>query len=126
MEKSNNWKYEIKIKHLFTSETTPETIIVLCTELIKQLTNLIQRIEKSNVVKDEQIYFIDHLQEIIDNLNFLLELANGTIPESEFDDYSFDGNYESEFNMILESLYDLADSRISCTNDISEKFLWIG
>jgi hypothetical protein len=128
METSNNWKFNIKIKHLFTSKTTPEVIIIICTSLIQQLKSLIESIEKSNIVEDDKYYLTSNLEEIKDGFQFLQELADGSIPENEWDDYCFEGDFESEFNGNLTTLYDLADCKIeskSGDDTIQEKFLWI-
>lgn len=52
-------------------------------------------------------------------------LADGTIPEEEFDDYEFNGNFQEMFNGYFTELYDLADERITLSNNVIEKFLWI-
>jgi len=127
MKTSNNWKYKIKIKHLFKNETTPELIIILCNSLINQLNRIKESIQKpiNNIVEDEIDCFSNNIEEIVDSFTFLKKLANNSIPESDWDVYSFDGDFESEFNMILSSLYDLADTRILSKNDVQEKFIWI-
>lgn len=127
MKVSNNWKYKIRIKHLFQDKTTPVLIILLCDSIILQLTKIKEIIEKpiNNICEDDIYYFTSNLEEIIDSFTFLKELANGSIPEDEWDDYRFDGNFESEFNDYLRSLYDLADMRILSKNDVQEKFMWV-
>lgn len=108
------WKHKIKIKHLFTDDTTPELIITLCDELVRQLTPIKNKYESSDGEDDNFIYY--ELEDIIDNFLFLKELATNKIVESEWDEYSFDGDFESLFNEYLGSLYDLADYK---------KLIWI-
>ena len=105
------WQHKIKIKHLFESETTPELVIKICTELNTQL----EKIKKKYENKNDGIY--EELEINIDNFEFLKHLADGTIPEQDWADYSFYGDFEKEFNGYLSQLYDLADEN---------KLIWIG
>lgn len=108
----NKWKHKIRIKHLFEDKTTPELIVKLCAELEKQL----KPINKIYETSDDGDYVYYQLEECIDNFEFLKHLADGTIPEIEWKDYGFDGDFEEEFNGYLSQLYDLADT---------DKFIWI-
>ena len=107
------WKHKIQIKHLFEDDTTPELIVKICLELKRQLEKINQKYETS----EEGDYIFYELEAIIDNFDFLRQLANGTIPQSEWKDYSFDGDFEETFNGYLSELYDLADQ---------DKLIWIG
>lgn len=103
------WKHTIKIKHLFEDETTPELIVKLCNELERQLKSILKKHEN-----DWQIY--EELEICIDNFIFLRNLADGTIKEDEWYNFSFYGNFEDEFNGYFSQLYDLADT---------DKLIWI-
>lgn len=107
------WKHKIAIKHLFEDETTPELIVKLCSELIRQLNPILNHYSTSD--DGDMIYY--ELELIIDNFDFLRELADGTIPEDKWSSYGFDGDFEEEFNGYLNELYDLGDS---------DKLIWIG
>jgi hypothetical protein len=98
-----NWKYHLDIKqHLRGEDFDDEAqVITICNIIINQLKRLINKIDDS--VKYE-------LEEIVDNFDFLKQLADGTIPEDTFQEYSFDGNFTDLFNDYLESLYDFGDS----------------
>lgn len=125
MRISNKWKYHIDIKSLFEDTTTPELIVKLCDCIIPQLNRILNAVTKSNLIEDD-IYRLEiNILEIIDNFDFLKSLADGSIPEEEWDDYCFDGDYESMFNNYLKELYDLGDKRVIQTNDMSIKFMWI-
>jgi hypothetical protein len=49
---SNNWKFKIEIKHLFSEETTPELINKLCSRLNTQLVKIKSEVQKSNLMQD--------------------------------------------------------------------------
>ncbi len=123
--KSSKWRNTIKIKHLFQDHATPELVTELCKSLISQL-HFIQKREAASNLTDDEKYNIDtKLEESIDHFEFLRDLANGTIPESEWKDYDFDGDHEEMFNDYLTELYDIGDERVRTKQDILEKFIWI-
>lgn len=123
---SPEWKYKIDIKRHFEEEVTPESTEKTCNILISELNKTKVSVEGSNIIKDHKQCIHDGLEEIIDHFDFCKQLANGTIEEKDWDDYSFDGDFETMFNDYLEELYDLADMRVIGTNNISKKFLWVG
>lgn len=121
-----NWKYEIKIKHLFSENTTPELIVELCTKLVVELDRILVKCQSSNISEEYLDDFWYELEECRDNFDFLRQLADGSINKSEWEDYSFDGDYESSFNDYLEQLYNVADTKITLKNGEVNKLLWIG
>ena len=125
METSNKWLYTIKIKDNFEDEITPELIIKLCSILEHKLGGVNKAVDKSNLKEDEIDYICQELEDIIDNFVFLKHLADGTIPESEWDDYFFDGDFEGDFNGYLSLLYDLSDKRVTDNNGTTHKFLFL-
>ena len=126
-QQSNRWRNEIKVKHLFTEgDTTPELVSTLCTTIVSSL-KYVQGKEKSigNLSISSKTHIDGELEELIGHFEFLKDLATGKIPESEWDDYSFEGDYEEWFNDYLTQLYDLGDIRVTTTENISEKFLFV-
>ncbi len=101
----NNWKHKIKIKHLFEDETTPELIVKLCDELIRQLDPILKGYETSD--DGDDTYY--ELEAVIDNFEFLKGLADGITPMSDWKEYGFDGNFEKEFDEYMSELYDVAN-----------------
>jgi hypothetical protein len=119
-----NWKYKIKIKDHFDSETTPELIIKLCKILVKRLKSVIKDCEIS--LHEDSVNDVEfELEENRDNFEFLLHLVDGTISESEWHDYGFEGDFETEFNGYLSQLYDTADNVVKLKNGTKNKLLWI-
>jgi len=118
------WKYSIKVKHLFEDETTTELIIKLCLCLSPQFKSLKDKIEKSNILSDNKDLIIEELERIEDNFDFTRKLADGSIPKNEWANYSFNGDFEEEFNGNLSELYDLGDERVMTTIGL-EKFICI-
>ncbi len=119
-----NWKYKVNIKEHFSGVTTPEKIITLCTTLVQQLDKILEDSQK--ILDDDSVDTIYYdLEENKDNFKFLLHLADGTIKEDDWNDYGFDGNFESWFNDYLEQLYDISDSVVKLKNGSLNKLIWI-
>lgn len=125
MIKSNKWKYTIKVKDLFEDDTTEEVIISCCERMISELQKVTKEVEKSNLIDDEKDDLGWELVELISNFEFLKDLASGEIEESEWDNYSFDGDFEQWFNDYLEQAYDLGDRRVVTKDNVQEKFMFI-
>lgn len=106
------WKHKIKIKHLFEENTTPELIITLCNELIRQLTPIMEKYGTSD--DGDDIYY--NLEMCVDNFEHLKNLANDSISKDTWAEYGFMGDFEEEFNDMLSLLYDVADEN---------KLIWI-
>lgn len=115
-----NWKHKIEIKSLFEDDTTPELIVKLCNSLAAQLNPILKKYETSNEEYADSVYW--DLELCVDNFDHLKRLADGTIKEEDWDDYSFKGDFEEMFNDYLEELYDLGDMYI----EPNTKFLWVG
>lgn len=122
---TNNWKYNIQIKHLFEEKTTKKLIETLCKNLIFQLKKIEKNILKSNLTNDEKEDKLNKISETIDHFDFLKDLSDGSIKEKEWEDYCFDGNFQNLFNDYLSELYDLGDERVMLNSGITEKFIWI-
>jgi len=120
-----NWRNTISIKDQFEETTTPELVVKLCESLQRQLKSLKEKEEKGNLQESDKYVIDDRLEEVIDNFRFLKDLADGTISQSSWPEYEFDGNYESMFNNYLSELYDLADIQVETVRGISQKFCWI-
>lgn len=121
----NTWKYRIAIKHLFASKTTPALIISLCNTLESQLKAIREKINNSNLADDEKDDKGMRLEEVQANFIFLRELADSSIPQSEWRQYDFDGDYEALFNGYLSELYDIGDERVRNNKGQLQKFIWI-
>ena len=121
-----NWKYKIEIKHLFSEDTTPELVTQLCAILVSKINKILDNSQNSNISEDSIDEFWYELEEVKDNFDFLRQLADGSIEEDDWEDYSFDGDFESLFNSYLEQLYDIGDIKISLKNGTKEKLLWVG
>lgn len=55
---------------------------------------------------------IDEIDEVKDNVSFLKDLFTGKIPEEEWDDYDFDGDYQDWLNGCLTCIWDICDSYV--------------
>jgi len=75
------WKHKIKIKHLFEDETSKELIVKLCNELLRQLNPILKKYETSD---DGDTIFYE-LETLVDNFEFLKNLADGTIKSKNWD-----------------------------------------
>jgi hypothetical protein len=130
---TNKWKFKIKIKYLLSNDDmtlpTPENKKKIANKssfVISELKTLLKRIEKSNIKEDVKDRVLEELEMIIDNFDFLKKLADGTISEDTWHEYTFDGNFQEWFNDYLTQLYDLGDKRVITTNGNIDKLLWVG
>ena len=122
---SNKWKYNIDIKNKFEDNATQEVIAEIYDSLHIQLEALRDKVEKSNLIESEKDSLDSEIMDISDNFSFLRDLSNGNIPEDEWDDYNFDGEFKEWVDMYLDQLYDLGDRRVMNTNNVQEKFLFV-
>ena len=127
-KETNKWKFSIEIKHLLTETDSPQELVnILCISLISQLELVKEKLEKDKFVdSDVKETFIDNLNKIIDNFQFLKNFTSGEILMEEWEDYKFDGEWEEWFDGYLAELYDLGDTRIVNKNNTTDKFLWVG
>jgi len=123
--RSNKWRNEIKVKHLFEDDVTPELVVTLCDTILVQLKKIQEKEAKRNLVEDSKNHIDSEIDELLGHFEFLRDLADGTIPEDEWNDYSFDGDYEQWFNDYMSQLYDLGDTRVLNASNVLEKFMWI-
>lgn len=120
------WRYKIKIKEYFEDETTPELIAKLSNILIIRLKGILKDIEKTDVIDTDLYFLCDEVERHIDNFEFLYKLATEVIPKSEWKNYSFNGDFENEFNGYLDELYDTGDELVILKNGKKQKLIWIG
>lgn len=120
-----NWKYKIDIKRHFQEETTPALVATLCNFLAKDLKHILKDSYKSNISEESVEDFWHDLKDVMENFEFLRDLTDGTIPESEWEDYEFEGDFEDMFNDYLSGLYDIADIKITLKDGAQEKLIWI-
>lgn len=123
--RSNKWRNSIKVKHLFTDDSSPEAIATLCATMVSHLKRVKSREAKSNLTEDSKNHVDSELDELIGHFEFLGDLATGKIPETEWNNYSFDGDFEEWFNDYMSQVYDLGDTRVMTTGNVQEKFMWI-
>lgn len=123
--RSNKWRNKISIKNLFEDDTTPELTAKLCETLISQLRKIQAREQKKNLTEDSLNHVDSELEELVGHFEFLRDLATGEIPESEWKEYDFNGDFEEWFNDYMSQVYDLGDTRVLTTGNVLEKFIWI-
>jgi len=123
--RSNKWRNSMKVKYLFTDDSSPETIATLCTTIIGHLNRIKAKESKSNLTEDSKHHVDNELDELIGHFEFLSDLATGKITEKEWGNYNFDGDFEQWFNDYMSQVYDLGDTKVLTTGNIQEKFMWI-
>lgn len=131
--KTNRWKYTLSIKNLLgdgdissPTEENKQKVIKICNGILFQLKKLEKNTINSNIKDDEKEVLLEELENLIDNFEFGISLASGKIEESEWDDYSFDGNFQKYINdECLEQLYDLGDRRIVNKKNELEKYFFV-
>lgn len=129
---TNNWKYKLKIKNILSdvdlslpTDENKREIIKICKVIVLQLNKLENNTEKSNLKDDEKDAVLRELEELKDHFNFVIELADDTIPEKDWHEFSFDGNFQELSNDYLSLLYDLGDTRVINKNNESEKYFFV-
>ena len=123
---SNKWKYTIKLINPFTDYPNKADIKVHCDDLINNLNKITKALKNSNLEEAEIYWAETELEEVKDNFEFLNDLITGKILESDWDDYGFSGDFIEYFNGILNTLYDIGDTRVLTKRNVSEKFISIG
>jgi hypothetical protein len=98
----------------------------LCKFLINDLDYILGNSQEVNITIESVDDFWYDLESVRDNFEFLLQIVDGVIKEKDYENYGFDGNYESIFNDYLEQLYDVADTVITLNNGEKNKLLWVG
>jgi len=118
------WKYKIGIKDMFNNDESFEHINNICISLVRQLYKVNKMLIKSNLV--DRVDLTEELTEIIDHFNFVRDFADGTIEESEYDEFSFDGDLVTLLNDYMEQLFDFGDQKVATSQRVIEKLLWVG
>ena len=77
-------------------------------ELIDMVINQLREMYKFKYADE----LIDAIDEVKEHFEFLKELINETIPEDEWDNYDFDGNFQEWFNDYLNEFWDICDSYV--------------
>ena len=106
------WKHSVYIKHLFKTDTTPELIVKLCSELITQLSTILGKYETSDEDGADIIYY--DLEDIITEWE---NLRDDALENFNLEDEFYNQELEDQFNSIMNDLYNLGDSN---------KLIWIG
>lgn len=130
---TNRWKYTLLIKDLLTNEDVSkpteenkQKVIKICNGILFQLKKLEKNTINSNIKEDEKDLLLEELENLIDNFQFGISLASGKIEESEWNDYSFNGNFQEYINdECLQQLYDLGDRRIINKKNEIEKYFFV-
>ena len=129
---NNNWMFKIKIKDLLSDESlvfpTDEAkaeVIKISNRLIQELSKLERKTIGSNLKEDEKEVCLEELEEIKSNIEFLKQLADGSIPEKDWHDFSFHGNFEELINEYLSVIYDLGDKRVINKRNELIKYFWV-
>jgi len=125
---SNKWRNTIRIKSHLSEETSPKIITSLCNVIIRQLKRIKKKEEEGNLIDDHAWYVMDKLEESIDGFSFVLHIANGEIPESDWGEYEYKGGNEELnelFNECMKELYDMGDIRVRSIRGVVEKFIWV-
>lgn len=121
---SNEWMFDIKIKHLLSDSDNPQIsdIKEICDQLIRQTSKVIEQIDKSKIVKDEKFYFIGEIEELQSGVE---ELKSYCDNKDSWVEFGFNGDFVSELNRILNHLYDIGDNRCLSVDNSSYKLIWI-
>lgn len=112
------YRHKLPIKHLLKSTHTTLEIIELCDILINEL----EKIQDTVEILDNNDIILGELDDLIIGFETTSDLCTGEIPEYEWKDYSFHGNYSQYFNEYLNELYRIANEVV---NDGGVKYKFI-
>jgi hypothetical protein len=121
-----NWEYRIGKdfrEMIKRSDMSLESIAAIAKRGNKEFTRIKDSLIKT---KGEQWIYDNlqcHLDDLIDHFDFCKDLANGTIPETEWDDFEIAGREDIKdlLNGYLNEMYDLCDTTIGQ----DRKLCWI-
>jgi hypothetical protein len=111
----------IDIQELFTAKKADYE--ALSNSVIRQLKVI--KIDSLPFDEDFKNWLECETAEIVDHFEFLRDLVNGEIPNSEWSSYDFDGNFQSMFNGYLEELYNLGDTKPVDIDGNTRKLFWV-
>lgn len=115
---TNEWRHKIVLQKYFEGETTHELIDKLCKLAISKINTVIEseKMRHDQKSENERDYFIKYLVEARDGFD-------GAIGAGE--DESVEDR-ESNFNYILNELFDIGDMKIELRDGQLQKFMWVG
>lgn len=113
-------RHKIKLLHLLKQTHNLSEIIELGDFLLQELDKIQETVYTINGVD----IILGKIMSLKDSIRTSLELCSGVIPESEWNDFMFYGNFTQLFNEVLEDLYDLANCEVF-DNGIKYKFILI-
>ena len=112
------YRHKLHIRHLIENTNTLSEIIKLTDILITEL-ELIQ--DTCNILDNNDI-ILGELDDLITSLETVSDLCTEEIPEYEWNDYNFHGNYNQLLNESLNELYRIAGEVV---NDGGVKYKFI-
>lgn len=112
------YRHKLKIKHILENTHTVQEIASLSIIIIDEL----EQIQNTVEILDNNDIILGELDDLICNLEIVSDLCLGEIPEFEWNDYNFHGNYSQLFNEQLNELYRIANETV---NDGGVKYKFI-
>ena len=111
-------RHKLHIKHLIEKASTINHINSICCILISELEEIQDTVE----ILDNNDIILGEIDDLILGLETVSDLCTGEIPEYEWNDYEFHGNYSQLFNESLNELYRIANEVV---NDGGVKYKFI-
>ena len=123
------WMYTIPgVKEMLNRELDDKTISLLVSKrLFREVKRIRRTIEKLNIFSETDTeYILGDLETVLHETEYIKMLAGNEIKEDEWEEYGFDGDYQSLLNYTLETLYDLGDLKPIDNKGVRRKLIWVG
>lgn len=115
---TNQWRHKIVLQKYFKDTTTHSLLDSLCGRAVRGIDAVIEseKLRSDQKSENERDYFLKYLNETRDGFDCLIGAGDGeTVKERE-----------SQFNYLLNELFDIGDLKIELRGGMLQKFMWIG
>lgn len=122
------WRNKINVKQYLTDDSSDESVKLVASKIIPQLQRVYNRESKAvegakeGTYKDDLEYYLDELERLIEEFNWIVDAIDEGTAASEFDF----NDWCEVLNEYLGQLYDLGDSVVQYNSHFDqEKYLWL-
>lgn len=115
----------IAINDFLTENQETDSILKTSKAILKELKRIEKREINSNLTKESLDEILNIFEQLKNNINFVIELCDGSISRDEWYDIGFDGDFNGEFWDIVDSIQELETLVVADKNGKSEYFLTI-
>ena len=123
------WMFTIPgVKEVINNEnlTDKEIALHVSKRLLKEVKRVSKNLAHSKPFPEiEMEYLLGELESVIHESEYIKLLASDEIPESEWEEYGFDGDWGEMLDYTLSTLYDIGDMKPIDNHGVKRKLLWV-